>query len=123
MAGARGGARKGHIESFLEKADKALDSAVEQGVKKADGILDSAVALGKITAGEAKRASESLRDRAAAGGGGGGGGRPARGGGAAGGGQRSDALDALAKLGELRKARVITEKEFKEKKAKLLEEV
>lgn len=122
MAGARGGARKGHIESFLEKADKALDSAVEQGVKKADGILDSAVALGKITAGEAKRASESLRDRAAAGGGGGGG-RPARGGGAAGGGQRSDALDALAKLGELRKARVITEKEFKEKKAKLLEEV
>lgn len=121
MAGARGGARKGHIESFLEKADKALDSAVEQGVKKADGILDSAVALGKITAGEAKRASESLRDRAAAGGGGGG--RPARGSGAAGGGQRSDALDALAKLGELRKARVITEKEFKEKKAKLLEEV
>ncbi len=122
MAGARGGARKGHIESFLEKADKALDSAVEQGVKKADGILDSAVALGKITAGEAKRASESLRDRAAARGGGGGG-EPARGGGAAGGGQRSDALDALAKLGELRKARVITEKEFKEKKAKLLEEV
>lgn len=120
MAGARGGARKGHIESFLEKADKALDSAVEQGVKKADGILDSAVALGKITAGEAKRASESLRDRAAARGGGG---EPARGGGAAGGGQRSDALDALAKLGELRKARVITEKEFKEKKAKLLEEV
>lgn len=120
MAGARGGARKGHIESFLEKADKALDSAVEQGVKKADGILDSAVALGKITASEAKRASDSLRDRAAAGGGGGG---PAGGHGPAGGGQRSDALDALAKLGELRKARVITEKEFKEKKAKLLEEV
>lgn len=119
MAGARGGARKGHIESFLEKADKALDSAVEQGVKKADGILDSAVALGKITASEAKRASDSLRDRAAAGGGRG----PAGGHGPAGGGQRSDALDALAKLGELRKARVITEKEFKEKKAKLLEEV
>ena len=119
MAGARRGARKGHIESFLEKADRALDSAVEQGVKKADDILDSAVSLGKITAGEAKRASESLRDRAASGGG------PGRraGAGQGQGGSRSDALDALAKLGELRKARVITEKEFKEKKAKLLEEV
>lgn len=119
MAGARRGARKGHIESFLEKADRALDSAVEQGVKKADDILDSAVSLGKITAGEAKRASESLRDRAASGGGAG---RRA-GQGPGPGGSRSDALDALAKLGELRKARVITEKEFKEKKAKLLEEV
>lgn len=121
MAGARRGARKGHIESFLEKADRALDSAVEQGVKKADDILDSAVSLGKITAGEAKRASESLRDRAASGGGTGR--RAGAGQGRGQGGSRSDALDALAKLGELRKARVITEKEFKEKKAKLLEEV
>lgn len=123
MAGARRGARKGHIESFLEKADRALDSAVEQGVKKADDILDSAVSLGKITAGEAKRASESLRDRAASGGGAGRRAGAGQGQGQGQGGSRSDALDALAKLGELRKARVITEKEFKEKKAKLLEEV
>ena len=123
MAGARGRARKGHIESFLEKADKALDSAVDQGVKKADDILDTAVSLGKITAGEAKRASASLRERVAVESGrspppqpGGGRSRPA-------GGSRTDALEALARLGDLRKARVITEKEFKEKKAKLLEEV
>ena len=130
MAGARGRARKGHIESFLEKADKALDSAVDQGVKKADDILDTAVSLGKITATEAKRASESLRERVAEGKAAAAAGetRPAapsgrgRGLGPAGG-SRADALEALAKLGELRKARVITEKEFKEKKAKLLEEV
>lgn len=124
VAGARGRARKGHIESFLEKADKALDSAVDQGVKKADDILDTAVSLGKITASEAKRASETLRervaverDRSAPSGNGGGRSRPA------GGGSRADALEALARLGELRKARVVTEKEFKEKKAKLLEEI
>ena len=124
MAGARGRARKGHIESFLEKADKALDSAVDQGVKKADDILDTAVSLGKITASEAKRASETLRervaverDRSASSDGSGGRSRPA------GGGSRADALEALARLGELRKARVVTEKEFKEKKAKLLEEI
>lgn len=131
VAGAGGRARKGHIESFLEKADKALDSAVDQGVKKADDILDTAVSLGKITTAEAKRASESLRKRVAEGkaagaatgeprpqapSGGGRGTGPA-------GGSRADALEALARLGELRKARVITEKEFKEKKAKLLEEV
>lgn len=122
VAGARGRARKGHIESFLEKADKALDSAVDQGVKKADDILDTAVSLGKITASEAKRASETLRERVAverdrSAPSGGGRSRPA------GGGSRADALEALARLGELRKARVVTEKEFKEKKAKLLEEI
>lgn len=96
---------------------------MDQGVKKADDILDTAVSLGKITASEAKRASESLRERvavesgrAAPSGGSGGRSRPAAG-------SRADALEALARLGELRKARVITEKEFKEKKAKLLEEV
>lgn len=130
MAGARGRARKGHIESFLEKADKALDSAVDQGVKKADDILDTAVSLGKITTAEAKRASESLRKRVAEGKAAAAAGEPrpqARSSGRRGaepaGGSRADALEALARLGELRKARVITEKEFKEKKAKLLEEV
>lgn len=100
---------------------------MDQGVKKADDILDTAVSLGKITATEAKRASASLRERVAEGKAAGAQRQPAKSGGGGGsgpaGGSRADALEALAKLGELRKARVITEKEFKEKKAKLLEEV
>ena len=122
MAGAGGRARKGHIESFLEKADKALDAAVEQGIKKADDVLDTAVGLGKMTAGEARKASASLRERAReeTGRGPRGGRAPAA---AEKGSPRTDALDALAKLGELRKAGVVTEKEFREKKAKLLGEL
>ena len=101
---------------------------MDQGVKKADDILDTAVSLGKITTAEAKRASESLRKRVAEGKAAAAAGEPqARSSGRRGaepaGGSRADALEALARLGELRKARVITEKEFKEKKAKLLEEV
>ena len=128
-------ARKGHIESFLEKADRALDAAVEQGIKKADDVLDTAVGLGKMTASEAKRASAALHERALEegrrgrdGGSGGrrGGQAGSRGGGMAEGpaaSSRTDALEALAKLGELRSAKVITDKEFREKKAKLLKEV
>ena len=103
---------------------------MDQGVKKADDILDTAVSLGKITATEAKRASASLRERVAEGKAAAAAGAqrpPAQSGGGRGsgpaGGSRADALEALARLGELRKARVVTEKEFKEKKAKLLEEV
>ncbi len=107
----------GHIGGFLKKAEKAIDSALEQGIEKADDILDNAVVLGKMTAAEAQRRSAGLRQRAKeessriiserrAGSSG-----------------RTDALEALAKLGELRKAKVITDAEFRAKKKKLLDEV
>lgn len=113
--------KPGHIEKFLKRADKAID----EGIKKADEILDDAVEFGVMAAGQAKRTSKDLRKKAekesevikkkgaaklsegiaaaknaAAG--------------------AEEDLKTLEKLGKLRKAGVITEKEFQEKKKKIL---
>ena len=120
--------RPGYIEKFLKRADKAIDEAVEQGVKRADALLDDAVEFGKITASEAKKKSAELRKQAeieserlksqgekkitkgiasakkmAA--------------------TSSMDLETLAKLGELRKAGIITEKEFQAKKKQILNRI
>lgn len=115
--------RPGYIEKFLKRADKAVDSAIEQGVRRADEILGDAVELGKITAGEAQRRSEALRGRAEAearklkaGG-------ERRLGGSITAAKRirgGDAIDTIARLGELKKAGIITDAEFRAKKKKLL---
>ena len=120
--------KPGYIEKFLKRADRAIDNAIEQGVKRADEILEDAVELGKITTSEAQRRSILLRKQA----------------------QKEskklktegekrlgksidaakkittgkgDTLEILAKLGELRKAGIITEKEFRAKKKKLLSQI
>lgn len=115
----------GYIEKFLKRADKAVDEALNQGVKRADAILADAVAFGKIAAKEADQKSRELRKQAeiestklkargekevvkglsAA--------------------RRLTStdkhdLETLAKLGELRKAGIITESEFQTKKKKIL---
>ena len=120
--------RPGYIEKFLKRADKAIDEAVEQGVKRADALLDDAVEFGKITASEAKKKSDELRKQAlieseklkkqgekritkgiesakkmSA--------------------TSSKDLETLAKLGELRKAGIITEKEFQAKKKQILNRI
>ncbi|HET8719833.1 MAG TPA: SHOCT domain-containing protein [Candidatus Nitrosotenuis sp.] len=115
----------GYIEKFLKRADKAVDEALNQGVKRADAILADAVAFGKIAAKEADQKSRDLRKQASI---------------------ESTKLKArgekevvkglsaarrlastdkqdletLAKLGELRKAGIITESEFQTKKKKIL---
>lgn len=111
----------GYIEKFLKKADKAL----QEGVKRADEVLEDAVEFGTMTAKQASQASKELRNQAkkerlelqkkgakkisesisAAKG------------------LASNAeedLELLEKLGKLRKAGVITEKEFQAKKKKIL---
>ncbi len=119
------GQRPGYIEKFLKRADRAVDSAIEQGVRRADEILEDAVELGKITAGEAQRRSEALRKQARIEG------KKLKAGGEARLGRsieaakkmtarKGDALDTLAKLGELKKAGIITEREFKDQKKKIL---
>lgn len=116
--------KPGHIEKFLKRADKAI----EEGIKHADEILDDAIEFGGVAATEAKIKSKELRKRAinegielkreglkkltdgisSA--------------------KRimdttqSD-LDMLEQLGRLRKAKVITEKEFQEKKKKILDRI
>lgn len=120
--------RPGYIEKFLKRADKAIDEAVDQGVKRADALLADAVEFGKITASEAKKKSADLRKQA---------------------GIESERLksqgerkitkgietakkmasvssmdlETLAKLGELRKAGIITEKEFQTKKKQILNRI
>ena len=120
--------KPGYIEKFLKRADKAIDSAVNQGIKRADEILEDAVELGKITSKEAQKKSQELKKQAekeskklkvqgekrlgesidaakkmTA--------------------SKGDAIETLAKLGELRKAGIITEKEFRAKKKKLLSQI
>ena len=111
----------GHIEKFLKKANKAID----EGIKKADEILDDAVEFGGMAAGQAKKTSFELRRRAE---------------------KESEFLKkkgaaklnegilaaknatsnvegdlkTLEKLGKLKKSGVLTEKEFQEKKKKIL---
>ena len=113
--------KTGHIDKFLKKADKAID----EGIKKADKILDDAVDFGEMAAGQAKKTSFELRRRA---------------------GKESekikkkgaaklnegvlaaknvtsnveDDLKTLERLGKLKKSGVLTEKEFEEKKKKIL---
>ncbi|MDH3313895.1 MAG: SHOCT domain-containing protein [Nitrosopumilus sp.] len=114
----------GYIDKFLKRADKAI----QEGLKKADDVLDEAVELGEITAKQASKASKEFSDRAR---------------------KESEVfqkksiekinegivsakkmasdsqedLKMLEKLGKLRKSGVLTEKEFQEKKKKILSRI
>jgi polyhydroxyalkanoate synthesis regulator phasin len=114
----------GYIDKFLKKADKAI----QEGVKKADEALEEAVEFGSMTAKQAAKTSKELRNQAKK--------------------EREalqkkgmekinegistaknatsnahDDLEILKKLGKLRKAEVITEKEFQAKKKKILDRI
>ena len=116
--------KKGYIERFLKKADKAI----EEGIKKADEALEDAVEFGAIAATQAKKTSDELRKKAtkekeiikakgikkinegitaakqmAS--------------------KAEEDLATLEKLGKLRKQGVLTEKEFQEKKKKILSRI
>ena len=125
----------GYIEKLLKKADKALqegvkkaDKALQEGVKKADEVLDDAVDLGIMTAKQAGKTSKELRNKAK---------KERRAlqergiekiseGISAAKSITSDTqndLETLKKLGKLRKAEVITEKEFQAKKKKILDRI
>lgn len=114
----------GYIDKFLKKAD----NAIQEGIKKADAVLDEAVELGEITAKEASKASREITNKAK---------------------KESESLQKkglakineglssakkmtanseedlkmLEKLGKLRKSGVITQKEFQEKKKKILSRI
>ncbi len=114
----------GYIDKFLKKADKAI----QEGIKKADAVLDEAVELGEITTKEASKASKEFTAKAK---------------------KESELLQKkglakineglssvkkmttnseedlkmLEKLGNLRKSGVITQKEFQEKKKKILSRI
>ena len=114
----------GYIDRFLKKADKAI----EEGIKRADEALEDAVEFGAMAAGQAKKTSEELRKKAI---------------------KEKESIQskgikkinegisaakelttkaeqdlaALEKLGNLRKSGVLTEKEFQEKKKKILARV
>lgn len=120
--------RPGHIEKFLKRADKAIDDAVKEGIRRADEIVEDAAAFGKIASKEAQRKSIELKKIAkvegeklktqgekklkksisqakkmtSS--------------------QKND-LETLAKLAELRKAGILTEKEFQIKKKKILNRI
>ena len=111
----------GHIEKFLKRADKAID----EGVKKADEILDDAVEFGGMAAGQAKKVSfdlrrkaekegESLKKKGIT--------KINEGISAAKSAQSNveEDLKTLEKLGKLKKSGILTEKEFQEKKKKIL---
>ena len=114
----------GYIDKFLKKADKAI----QEGVKKADEALEEAVEFGSMTAKQAAKTSKELRNQAKI--------------------EREtlqkkgmkkiteglstakkvtsnthEDLEILKKLGKLRKAEVITEKEFQAKKKKILDRI
>lgn len=119
---------KGYFSKFLEKADKAIEEAIEQGIKRADDILDEAVEIGKLASTEAKKKSKEIRklaqtekekikaegskkiERSLS---------------VAKGLTKSveEDLKTLEKLGQLRKAKIISEKEFQEKKKKILSRI
>jgi len=120
--------RPGYIEKFLSRADGAIDDAINEGVKRADKILEDAVEFGKIASKEAQKKSIELKKQAkleskklklkgerkitksistarrivSA--------------------NKKD-LETLAKLGELKKAGIITEKEFQTKKKQILKRI
>lgn len=120
--------RPGHIEKFLKRADKAIDDAVKEGIRRADEIVEDAAAFGKIASKEAHQKSIELKKIAKAEG------------------EKLKAegekklnksisqakkitvsqkndLETLAKLGELRKAGILTEQEFQTKKKKILKRI
>lgn len=116
--------KTGHIERFLKKADKAIDD----GIKRADEALEDAVEFGEMAAAQAKKTSEELTKKAlkekeqikskgikkinegiaAA--------KKATG-------KTEEDLITLEKLGKLRKDGILTEKEFQEKKKKILSRI
>ncbi len=111
----------GYIGKFLKKADRAI----QEGVRKADESLEKAAEFGSMTAKQAAKTSKELRKQAKKE-------KEAL--------QRKgiekinkgldtakkatsntqDDLEILKRLGKLRKAEIITEKEFQEKKKKIL---
>ncbi|MCG8493564.1 MAG: SHOCT domain-containing protein [Sneathiellales bacterium] len=120
--------RPGHIEKFLKRADKAIDDAVKEGIRRADEIVEDAAEFGKIASKEAHQKSVELKKIAKIEG------------------ERLKAegerklnksiskakkmtssqkndLETLAKLGELRKVGILTEKEFQTKKKKILKRI
>lgn len=120
--------KSGYISNFLKRADKAIDDAINQGVKKADEILDDAVEFGNIAKTEAQKQSKIIHKQATKEG------------------KKlkkegekkiregissakkmsyskEDSLKMLEKLGKLRKSGVLTEKEFQEKKKKVLSRI
>ena len=113
--------KKGHIEKFLKKADKAID----EGIKKADEILEDAVEFGGMAASQAKKTSIKLRKKAE---------KESKSLKKIGSEKLSEGilaaknatsnvegdLKTLEKLGKLRKSEILTEKEFQEKKKKIL---
>ena len=116
--------KSGYIESFLKKADKAL----QEGVKKADEVLEEAVEFGAMTAKQASKASKDIRKQAKkekeelqkkglA--------EISKGLSAAKGinSNSQENLEILEGLAKLRKSKVITEKEFQTKKKKILERI
>ena len=114
----------GYIDKFLKKADKAL----QEGVKKADEILDDAVEFGAITAKQAKSTSKQLQKQAKIEGEK----LQKKGSKTLSDGIRAakqaasspeEDLKTLEKLGQLKKAGVITQKEFEQKKKKILERI
>lgn len=114
----------GYIDKFLKRADKAL----QDGVKRADEALDDAVEFGSMTAKQAAKASKEFRKQAQ---------------------KESQALQKrgiekfnqsissakgmaaspeddlvlLEKLGKLKDAGTITEKEFQAKKKRILDRI
>jgi polyhydroxyalkanoate synthesis regulator phasin len=119
-----GDKKGGYIDKFLKKADKAI----QEGVKKADEALEEAVEFGSMTAKQAAKTSKEFRNQAKK--------------------EREtlqkkgiakinegltnakkitsnaqDDLEILKKLGKLRNAEVITEKEFQAKKKKILDRI
>ena len=120
--------RPGYIEKFLKRADKAIDDAVNEGIKRADEIVADAVEFGKIASKEAQKKSIELKKIARVEG------EKLK---AEGerrinknilkikkmtSSERND-LETLAKLGELRKAGILTQKEFQSKKKKILKRI
>jgi len=120
--------KSGYISNFLKRADKAIDEAIDQGIKRADEILDDAVEFGKVARVEAQKQSEKIHKQARKEG------------------KKlkkegkkkilsgissakkisyskENSLRTLEKLGKLRKARIITEKEFQEKKKEVLRRI
>ena len=116
--------KKGYIEKFLKKADEAI----QEGIRKADDVLEEAVELGAMTAKQAAKTSKELQTQAkkekkmlqkkglkkitdsiavaknvAS--------------------NSQESLEILEKLGKLKKAGIITDKEFQIKKKKILERI
>lgn len=116
--------KTGHIEKFLKRADKAI----EEGIKRADEIIDEAVEFGGLASDQARKTSKELRKRAEIEG------KQLKAKGISklnegilavrkATANAEEDLRAIEKLGELKKLGIITEKEFREKKKKLLDRI